>query len=416
MARKEGDDSHISKERASLMKFALVSLGLPPSQSGQSLVLYHLLKDFKPDQYCLITQKNFHLYGSQGNGSSRLPGRYHYINPDYQIIRGMLSFASAAHSKGILNILLKMRIRQLRTIIRQEKCEAVVACTGDLFDPPAAYQVSKSLGIPYILYAFDHYSHQWMSPLLHDFALKHERQLIPGAAEVIVPNEFLHKEYRRAYGVEATVLHNPCDLSQYRADQGFDGTERKRETTILYTGAIYEAHYDAFQNLVRALRSLDRPEVRLHIYTPQSESKLRVNGISGDFITYHKNQPIFTMPEIQQKADMLFLPLAFNSPYPEIVKTASPGKMGELLAARRPVLVHAPADSFVSWYFKQHSCGLVVAENDPAELAKGIEALIEDGDLRRNLSKAAYARAKEDFDDITIKRKFTDLLAAQCTG
>lgn len=399
------------------MKFALVSLGLPPSQSGQSLVLYHLLKEIKPEQYCLITQKNFHLYGSQGNGSSHLPGRYYYINPDYQIVRGMLSFASTAHSMGILNMLLKIRIRQLRSIIRREKCEAVIACTGDLFDPPAAYHVSRILGIPYILYAFDHYSHQWIPPLLHAFAQKHERQLIPKAAEVIVPNEFLGQEYHRAYGVEATVLHNPCDLSRYRVNPGStDGAGEKREITILYTGAIYEAHYDAFQNLVRALHSVDRPEVRLHIYTPQSESKLRANGISGDFITYHKNQPIFMMPEIQQKADMLFLPLAFNSPYPEIVKTASPGKMGELLAARRPVLVHAPADSFVSWYFKQHSCGLVVAENDPAELAKGIEALIEDRALRQNLSSAAYTRAKEDFDDITIKRRFTDLLAAQCTG
>jgi len=396
------------------MKFALVSLGLPPSQSGQSLVLYHLLKDIKPDQYCLITQKNFHLYGSQGNGSSCLPGRYHYINPDYQVVRGVLRLASTARSMDILNMLLKMRIHQLRTIIRQEKCEAVVACTGDLFDPVAAYQVSKSLGIPYILYAFDHYSHQWMPPLLHAFAQKYERQLIPGAAEVIVPNEFLGQEYRRAYGVEVTVLHNPCDLSRYRPDPYAGGTKGEREITILYTGAIYEAHYDAFQNLIGALHSLGRPEVHLNIYTPQSESRLRANGISGDFVTYHKNQPIFTMPEIQQQADILFLPLAFNSPYPEIVRTASPGKIGELLAARRPVLVHAPADSFVSWYFKQHSCGLVVANNDPAELAEGIEALIRDQDLRQNLSNAAYARAKEDFDDVIIKKRFADLLTARC--
>lgn len=398
------------------MKFALVSLGLPPSQSGQSLVLYHLLRDIEPNRYCLITQKNFHLYGSQGNGSSSLPGKYYYINPDYQIVRGMLGFASRARSTGILNTLLNIRIRQLRKIIRREGCEAVVACTGDLFDPPAAYHVSRSLGIPYILYAFDHYSHQWMPPLLHAFAQKHERQLVLGAAEVIVPNEFLGREYRRAYGVEATVLHNPCDLSRYEADPGFNGTERKRETTILYTGAIYEAHYDAFQNLVNALESLGRPEIHLHIYTPQSESRLRANGISGDFVTYHQNQPIFTMPEIQQKADILFLPLAFNSPYPEIVKTASPGKLGELLAARRPVLVHAPADSFVSWYFKQHSCGLVVAHNDPVELAEGIESLIKNQELRRNLSNAAYIRAKEDFDGMIIKKKFVDLLEARCMG
>jgi len=396
------------------MKFALVSLGLPPSQSGQSLVLYHLLKDLGPDQYSLITQKNFHLYGSQGNGSSHLPGTYHYINPDYQVIRGILRFASTARSTGILNSLLKVRIHQLRRIICQERSEAVIACTGDLFDPPAAYQVSKSLDIPYILYAFDHYSHQWMPPLLHAFARKHEEQIILGAAEIIVPNEFLHREYRRTYDVEATVLHNPCDLSRYQARPEHDRADNEKEITILYTGAIYEAHYDAFQNLIQALHTLGRPEVRLHIYTPQSESRLRANNISGEYVTYHKNQPIFMMPEIQQRASILFLPLAFNSPYPEIVKTASPGKIGELLAAKRPVLVHAPADSFVSWYFNQHSCGLVVSENDPVELAKGIERLVSDQELQQNLGMVAYARAKEDFDDRVIKERFTNLLEAHC--
>lgn len=396
------------------MKFALVSLGVPPSQSGQSLVLYHLLKDLKPDQYCLITQKNFYLYGSRGNGSSRLPGTYYYINPEHQIIRGVVRLASTAHSMGVLSTLLNLRFHQLRKIIHQERCEAVIACTGDLLDPPAAYQVSKSLGIPYILYAFDHYAHQWIPPFLQAFARKHERQLITGAAEVIVPNEFLQQEYRQAYGVEAKVLHNPCDPSWYQASPSCSGNDGEREMTILYTGSVSSAHYDAFQNLIHAIRSLGMPEVHLHIYTPQLESKLVANGIVGDFVTYHKNQPIFMMPEIQQKADILFLPLAFNSPFPKIVKTASPGKIGELLAARRPVLVHAPADSFVSWYFKQYSCGLVVDKNDPIELAKGIKMLIRDNDLRQNLSLAAYARAKEDFDSITLRKRFTDILETQC--
>ncbi len=403
-----------TKDVLTAMKFALVSLGLPPSQSGQSLVLYHLLKDLKPDQYTLITQNNFHLYGSQGNGSSRLSGTYHYIYPDYQVIRGLLRFASMLGSMSILNALLRMRVHQLRRIVRQEQSEAIVACTGDLFDPPAAYEVSRSLDIPYILYAFDHYSHQWTPPLLHAFAQKHEEQLILGAAEVIVPNEFLCRDYRQRYGIEATVLHNPCDLSRYQMEPEPDRSGEKRDITILYTGAIYEAHYDAFRNLIQALHILGRPEIRFHIYTPQSESHLRANNISGEYVTYHKNQPIFMMPEIQQRADILFLPLAFDSPYPEIVKTASPGKIGELLAARRPVLVHAPADSFVSWYFKRYSCGQVVDKNDPEELATGIGALIDNQKLRQSLSATAYDRAKKDFDDTVIKKRFVELLRSQC--
>ena len=111
------------------MKFALVSFGLPPSQSSKSLVRITCSRT-SPDQYCLITQKELPPLRQSGKRFIPPARQYHYINPDYQIIRGCSAFASAAHSKGILNILLKMRIHQLRTIIRQEKCEAVVACTG----------------------------------------------------------------------------------------------------------------------------------------------------------------------------------------------------------------------------------------------------------------------------------------------
>ncbi len=58
-----------------MKKFALISLGLPPSQSGQSMVLYHLLKQFDPQKYCLITLKNFHQYKNLGNCSTQTQGK-----------------------------------------------------------------------------------------------------------------------------------------------------------------------------------------------------------------------------------------------------------------------------------------------------------------------------------------------------
>ena len=78
------------------------------------------------------------------------------------------------------------------------------------------------------------------------------------------------------------------------------------------------------------------------------------------------------MPGIQRNADILFLPLAFNSPYPEIIKTSSPGEIGEYLAGKKPILVHAPSDSFISWYFRKYNCGCVVDDDDSEKLAAAI--------------------------------------------
>jgi glycosyltransferase involved in cell wall biosynthesis len=57
----------------------------------------------------------------------------------------------------------------------------------------------------------------------------------------------------------------------------------------------------------------------------------------------------------------------------------------------------------------------VVDKNDPVELAKGVETLVDDQALRENLSTAAYARAAKDFDEKSIKKKFFDILESRYT-
>jgi hypothetical protein len=40
------------------MKFAVLSFLVPPSASGSTMALYHLLKGFRGDEYCLISQQD----------------------------------------------------------------------------------------------------------------------------------------------------------------------------------------------------------------------------------------------------------------------------------------------------------------------------------------------------------------------
>ena len=173
-----------------MKRFALISTALPPSQSGQSTVLFHLLKDLDPRNYCLITQKNVHQYMIKPGCSSRLPANYHFLRPDYQVTRILVEAAVKFRSTEILRFVLKIRTRQIKKILRKEHCDAVIACTSDLFDPPAAFRASCELGIPFIFYAFDYYSDNWTEPFLRSFGAGYEPDLVGGATHVIVPNLF----------------------------------------------------------------------------------------------------------------------------------------------------------------------------------------------------------------------------------
>jgi glycosyltransferase involved in cell wall biosynthesis len=391
-----------------MKKFALISLGLPPSQSGQSMVLYHLLKNTDPKGYCLITLKNIHLYGHLGNCSTALKAPTYFIQPEYQIVRGLVRCACVLHLSFIFNFLLSLRVYQFKKILKKEKCDAVVVCTGELFDPPAAFLASQSLGLPFFFYIFDYYSRQWTYPIQRAFAENFERIMIEKSSGIIVPNECMNQEYRTRYGIASTVIHNPVDLAEYESCITADATTHDNKN-IIYTGAIYVAHYSAFKNLLFALNLLKRPDIKLHIYTPQSSIRLSMNDISGAVII-HKHQPAHMIPDIQRNAGFLFLPLAFNSPFPDVIKTSAPGKIGEYLASKRPILVHAPKNSFISWYFKKHQCGLVVDDNDPTKLAQGIEHLLADTKLQKKLADNAYVRAEVDFSVENAYRIFSEVI------
>lgn len=423
------------------MKFALVSNPLPPSSSGQAMMIYQLLKDVDPRQYCLISPQNLDTNqamqaahplpnplpkgegeaahplpnpppeGEREGPANRLPGRHYQLSTTFEITRGYRFGLGLV--RGMVNITLGtlLRARQIARIVRREKCEAVLSCSSgiDLLDMPAGYLASRLAGVPFYAYLFDTYSHMWLPTETPRIGQLLEPYLLKRAAGVVATNELLQELLASRYGIESVVIHNPCDLSQYRnGPDAFKGSN-DGEIRIVYTGAIYAAHYDSFRNLIAAIESLRKPGLKLHLYTSFLPEALAAQGIRGP-VVYHEHQPFSAMPGIQKSADLLFLPLAFHSPYPELIKVSSPSKVGEFLAARRPILVHAPPGSFLSSYFREEGCGVVVDEEDPTKLADAIELILSDRDLQQRLSARAWERAQADFDLPSAQARFSELL------
>lgn len=397
------------------MKFAVLSHVLPPSSSGQAMVLHRLLKDLDPESYCLISQRDYH----NGIGKSytvRLPGRYYKILTEFQFrdrigfLHGFLSPQSTAIrliDTIIAFLWIFFRSLQIARILRKEKCCAIVVCTADLINLPAGYLASCLVGISFYPYIFDYYSYQWTDLFARFFAKIFEPVILRGASSIIVPNEYLGRELKERYGFVSEVLHNPYDGPS--AEMQLPWPLIEGEISIVYTGAIYYVHYDAFRNLVAAIERLCRKDLCLHIYTGDSHSVLQSKGIKGP-VKYHDHLELSESLMVQKHADILFLPLAFASDNPEIVKTSSPGKMGEYLVSGRPILVHAPADSFVSGYFKQHGCGVVIDEENVDLLADAIQGIIEQNESRCIMVKRAFQCAKDDFDLPSIQKKFRNIL------
>jgi glycosyltransferase involved in cell wall biosynthesis len=398
------------------MKFALVSHVFPPTWSGQSVVLSRLLDGLSSNQYCLISRVDYGIETTDGVHMPRLTGKYFYLPAELNIIRGQ-RFRLTNFARGFLNTMVGVmaRGRRIARIVQSEKCDAIISCSGDLLDLPAAYFASRLARVPFYPYFFDYYAYQFIEPMTHRHAAFMEPYLVRGAKDVIVPNETLAAELKQRYGIEPAVIHNPCDLSQYSSALTERPARSEGEIKITYTGAIYDAHFDAFRNLLTAIKALGRGDVRLHVYTALPRVYLEANGIHGP-VVFHDHVATNKVSAIQNQSDILFLPLAFDSPYPEIIRTSAPGKLGEYLAAGRPVLVHAPADSFASWYFRLHECGTVVDRNDAAEVRQALQQLLSDAELRRRLSHNARKQAESDFSVEKARAVFYDLMGLDSVG
>src|ERR1041385_5337095 len=145
------------------MKVALLSPTLPPSSSGQALVIQRILREFHPDDYCLISSERYN--DANPGPTERLEANYYHLPPALRINKGHRF--GLQHLREGMNIPLAVwqHSRLLTRIIKHERCEAIVACTGDVPLLPAAYLASRRARVPFYAWIFDHYSYrEWADP------------------------------------------------------------------------------------------------------------------------------------------------------------------------------------------------------------------------------------------------------------
>ena len=385
------------------MKFAILSHVLPPSPSGQSVMLYRILSYIDSDDYYLVASQP----QQSTNDTFQLKSEIHSLPTEPSLHFGIQRIRNIAN----LAISIFVRAFNLLAILRRKPVHALIACSGNLADIPAAFLASRFAHISFYAYIFDDYvfqwtgSHRWITKLIAPFIFKH-------STGVIGPNEFICEEYNQRYGITPTIVRNPCDADEADKEPYAPWPAEIDKIKIIYTGAIYHANYDCFRNLLHAMDLLPEYPLELHIYTAQTNEQLQEQGIAGEKIIVHSHTPYDEILKQQRKADILFLPLAFESPIPEVIRTSSPGKLGEYLASGRPVLAHVPADSFVANYCSKHECAGIAKQNDAHSLAQHLKHLITNEKFRARIISNALSQSQADFNPQHASEKLLQFLNA----
>ncbi|HEY4481625.1 MAG TPA: hypothetical protein VI489_02110, partial [Candidatus Brocadiaceae bacterium] len=231
------------------MKFAVLSHVLPPASSGQAVMLYRILSGFAPENYYLISREK---YEQREDTNFFLSGNYYALQPfKYLFLLNKYGFAIIRDISTIVLSILS-RTRQIRKIMRYHPVDVLVACSGDIADIPAGFIASSTLRIPFIAYLFDDYVYQWTG-IYRLFARVVSPFIFRRCAGIIGPNEFICNEYLQRYDVKYALVRNPVDQDELKKPVYYRWPSEEGKIAITYTGAIYRANYDCFQNLVRVL-------------------------------------------------------------------------------------------------------------------------------------------------------------------
>ncbi len=375
---------------------AIVTTAAPPSASGQARVLAQLLGEQGGEPRHLFLTDQLHTLDTNEPGY----GAYASLStPRFQLMPTLNTplFQRLNNYAGLARDVMS-RAREITAALASHPVDVVVGCSGNPFDLPAAAIAARRANLPFVAYLFDDPVYQWEKGPYRRLARLWEKYWSRRADRVIVPNEVLAADLcRRARDARIAIVRNPVDLAAHVAAPPSPpraAASPESPWTIIYTGSVYSAQASAFRNLVAALDRIGG-SFNLHVYTAQSDAQVRENGLLGPYVHRHDHLPQAQSLTRQRDADILFLPLAFDSAISEVVRSSAPAKVAEYLASGRPILAHAPKDSFVASFFKERQAGYVVDEPDVNLLVTALRRLGEDARLREELIRNAQTAARE---------------------
>lgn len=348
------------------MKVLIISFVFPPCATGAATVMYNLCKNLPQKNFVVITaKKEFGI-------------RWGIYDKDYELDCKTVRLPVRTPTTLDLLIFFLLTIFKGLSINKKERIDCILAVHPYFYDLLGAYVLHKLIRKPFVIYLHDLYSEAKKDALTYRVWVYIERKIFSSASRILVMNE----EYRKHYvkrGIRNITIFPPSIDFDYYVRTRNNGTASptshipEEKLLIVYTGSVYAAQESAVLTFLEAVKKVN--QVKVLFAVPSEKGYLKdslkehLKDVNVGFLS--KKECI----TLQKNADVLFLPLSPNSPYPEEIECAFPCKLLEYLAAGKPILAMVPRKSFVESFIKEYEVGVAVTELSIERVTEAIEEL-----------------------------------------
>lgn len=374
-------------------RILVVSWGLPPFTSGSAVIVGNLAKQFSRSEMVVV--------GSKAMGFPPVEWRESWPKIERCSISAPREWRGQRWIRWLQTPTALLRVLW---IARQQHCSAVLAVfptEGYLF---IGYAVARLLGIDFFPYFHNTYFEN-RSGLAQRVAGWFQQRVFKAAKHVFVMSEGMVRLYRDRYPkLDCSALIHSFNepVPEFQPPPRPSATPR-----VAILGNINEACREATQRFHAALSNPSR--AHLDFITGVPRSRLKDLGLFGENVSVRSVSRDHVIAALQE-CELVFLPHGFSGGLsPAEYQTIFPTRTIEYLICGRPILAHAPANSFLSSFLKENECALVVDRAEATAVREGLERLVVDGDLRDRLVRNAL-RAARQFYAPAVSRDFRNRL------
>ena len=338
-------------------------------------------------------------------GGSFAPELHIPLRPNFGRIE-RTRFAGVAHATTPL--FARRFSRRLEEACAKSKALAIHSIAHAGMDFYSALLVANELGIPFFLHVHDDFIYSARGHRSERAAQNALSEAWQTAAARFVICPQLGDEYCRRYGKrDYTIVTD--GLEQVAASPI---RRSGRDLRIYFMGLFHLEYEENLRILLPALAQLRHAEEFGKVSITLRCGGLRPTLIAGyeDFVHV---LPIGSEIDVQsdlEQADLLYLPLPFETKYDPFVRFSLSTKMVTYIGSGIPIFYHGPPNSALHELLSEHQAALLSATRDPHVLAEALQQYVDLPETGLNEAANALKLAKTKFMLSDIRQRFWDAI------
>ena len=279
--------------------------------------------------------------------------------------------------------------------------------------------LGRELGVPYITRVLDDWPRRYETspnPAKRLFwqavGRRQLQRTFDGAAANIAISEEMAAAFAERYKRPFTHFHNTIDTNDWAAiDKSYAASNPFR---LVYIGSVEpDKELHSLRDVRQVLQQLadDGRRVQLTIYGPDKYRQTVAQHLEQPPLVVHGG--LFAAadkPAVLSRADVLLLPINFDTTSQNYVGYSFQTKVPEYMASATPTLVYGPPSSPNVRYAQQGQWAAVVATRDLAQLRQTLTHLMDDEPYRAALGQRARQLAFTNHDGTAVRARFRQLL------